>query len=70
MSQPVNLGRFISIISIIRLPPLRDAIQAGESVLMNADLTLLRGDGNIFVWTEVWRALLFRTDPDRKQAAA
>ena len=67
MSQPVNLGRFIS---IIRLPPLRDAIQAGESVLMNADLTLLRGDGNIFVLTEVWRALLFRTDADRKQAAA
>lgn len=69
MSQPVNLGRFISIISIIRLPPSRRD-SGRESVLGNADLTLLRGDGNIFVWTEVWRALLFRTDPDRKQAAA
>ena len=41
-----------------------------ESVRMNADLTLLRGDGNIFVLTEVWLALPFGTDPDAKQAAA
>lgn len=64
MSQPVNLGRFIS---IIRLPPFA---MRGESVRMNADLTLLRGDGNIFVVTKVWLALPFRTDRDRKQAAA
>lgn len=37
---------------------------------MNADLTLSRGDGNIFVLTEVWLALPFGTDPDAKQAAA
>jgi hypothetical protein len=42
----------------------------GESLQMNADLTLLQGDGNIFVATKVWLALPFRTDPDRKQAAA
>lgn len=42
----------------------------GESVRMNADLTLLLADGNIFVVTQVWLALPFRSDPDRKQAAA
>lgn len=40
------------------------------SVQRNADLTLLRGDGNIFVLPEEWLALPFRTEPNRKQAAA
>lgn len=60
----MNLGRFIS---LVRLPPFA---MRGESVQMNADLTLLQGDGNISVATKVWLALPFRTDPDRKQAAA
>ena len=77
MSHPLNLGRFIS---IIRLLPFAMPCLAGvKSALvisprcfpvMLPDLTLLRGDGNIFVLPEEWLALPFRTEPNRKQAAA
>ncbi|PYT74805.1 MAG: hypothetical protein DMG42_09980 [Acidobacteria bacterium] len=40
------------------------------SARRNADLTLLRGDGNIFVSTDEWLALPFRNVPDRNPAAA
>jgi len=40
------------------------------SLRTNADLTLLRRDGNIFISIEGWLALLFRTDPGANQAAA
>jgi hypothetical protein len=40
------------------------------NVRTNADLTLLRRDGNIFVSIEEWLALPFRTDPGANQTAA
>ncbi|HEX8827262.1 MAG TPA: hypothetical protein VF778_04025, partial [Xanthobacteraceae bacterium] len=65
-----SMGGMRRFVAILRLLPFAMQFLAGERVPVNVDLTLLRGDGNIFVLPEEWLAPPFRTDSDRKQAAA
>jgi hypothetical protein len=49
---------------------LRQNDRGSATARINADLTVLPGDGNIFVSIETWLALPFRRVPDRNPAAA